>query len=336
MKRFAPFLLAALWSGTTQSAPQSADGPFAAKPLFRDPIYDGAADPIVIWNRAEKKWFMLYTNRRANVPNLRGVAWVHGTPIGIAESSDGGATWQYKGTAKIDLGGADDSYWAPDVVFHEGVYHMFLSFVPGMHEDWGGTRAIHHLTSTDLINWKNLSELKLASNRVIDASVMQMPNGIWHLWYNNEPDHKSIYLAESADLNSWTDKGKVIGNKAGEGPKIFRWRGYFWMIVDQWQGLGVYRSEDGDNWQEQEKNLLAEAGTGHDDQVKGGHADVVVSGDRAYLFYFTHPGRRGPDASKDSTEQRRSSIQVTELEYKEGWLETERNKPVPIRLLPVE
>jgi len=25
----------------------------AAKPLFRDPIYDGAADPTVIWNRTE-------------------------------------------------------------------------------------------------------------------------------------------------------------------------------------------------------------------------------------------------------------------------------------------
>ena len=37
---------------------------------------------------------MLYTNRRANVPGLRGVAWVHGTRIGIAESEDGGATWK--------------------------------------------------------------------------------------------------------------------------------------------------------------------------------------------------------------------------------------------------
>jgi hypothetical protein len=26
----------------------------AAKPLFRDPVCDGAADPTVIWNRKEK------------------------------------------------------------------------------------------------------------------------------------------------------------------------------------------------------------------------------------------------------------------------------------------
>lgn len=24
------------------------------KPLYRDPVYDGAADPVVIWNKAEK------------------------------------------------------------------------------------------------------------------------------------------------------------------------------------------------------------------------------------------------------------------------------------------
>src|SRR5512139_3120877 len=59
------------------------------KPLFRDPIYDGAADPVVIWNKQQKKWWMLYTNRRANIIDSTGVQWVHGTRIGIAESVDG-------------------------------------------------------------------------------------------------------------------------------------------------------------------------------------------------------------------------------------------------------
>ena len=38
----------------------------APAPLFRDPVTDGAADPVLIWNREEKKWWMLYTQRRAN------------------------------------------------------------------------------------------------------------------------------------------------------------------------------------------------------------------------------------------------------------------------------
>ena len=59
-----------------------------------------------------------------------------------------------------------------------------------------------------------------------------------------------------------------------------------------------------------------------------------MSGDRAFLFYFTHPGRTGADEKKDGPEQRRSSIQVTELELKDGWLSCDRDKPTRIRLLP--
>ena len=35
----------------------------APKPLYRDPVYDGAADPVVIWNPAVQRWWMFYTNR---------------------------------------------------------------------------------------------------------------------------------------------------------------------------------------------------------------------------------------------------------------------------------
>jgi len=41
---------------------------------------------------------------------------VHGTPIGIAESADAGATWTYRGTANIGYGQDQYSYWAPDVL----------------------------------------------------------------------------------------------------------------------------------------------------------------------------------------------------------------------------
>lgn len=329
------WMLAVLLAASiANGADEEPRGKAAPKPLYRDPVHDGAADPVVIWNRAEKKWSMLYTNRRANVPGLKGVSWVHGTKIGIAESANGGVTWEYRGTANIPLGGPDDSYWAPEVIWHQGMYHMFLTFVPGMHEDWGGQRFIHHLTSPDLLNWSDKGRLPFASDRVIDACVLQMPDGVWRLWYNNEPDHKAIYWAESFDLETWTDRGKVIGDRAGEGPKVVLWRGKYWMVVDQWQGLGVYRSDDGTTWQRQPQNILAAPGEGEDDQVKGGHPDLVVNADRAWLFYFTHPGRRGPDADKDTTEQRRSSIQVTEVELRDGRLTCDRDRPARIRLTP--
>ena len=68
----------------------------ADKALFKDPVRDGAPDPYVVWNSQENKWYMFYTNRRANTDSLDDVSWVHGTKIGIATSEDGGATWSYK------------------------------------------------------------------------------------------------------------------------------------------------------------------------------------------------------------------------------------------------
>jgi hypothetical protein len=306
----------------------------ADKPLFRDPILDGAADPVVIWNRQERKWFLFYTNRRANVPDLPGVSWVYGSPIGIAESSDGGATWSYRGTAEIRYGDHTSTYWAPDVIFHDGKYHMYLTFVPGIRTDWSGPRQIVHLTSDDLLSWEYESTLPLSSPKVIDAAVLRLPDGTWRLFYNDEEDNKSIYYADSPDLYSWQDGGKLIHDRAGEGPKVFFWQNRYWMIVDQWCGLGIYSSPDTLNWTPQNKNILAEPGQGADDQVMGNHADVVPSGDRAYLFYFTHPDRRGEDVHKDSYQQRRSSIQVVELKYEDGQIVAHRDEPTWIALVP--
>ncbi len=320
------------------SSPADARGKLAPKPLWRDNVYDGAADPVLCWNRAESKWFMFYTNRRANVANTTGVTWVHGTPIGIAESSDGGATWTYRGTADISYGGEGMTYWAPEVIEHDGTYHMYLTFVPGIFENWQHPRDIVHLTSKDLLKWDYRSTLKLSSDRVIDACAFRLPDDTWRLWYNNERDGKSIYYADSNDLYTWQDKGKVtgVGERPGEGPKVFRWQGFYWMVVDIWAGLGLYRSTDALHWERQPQDLVKEPGQGIDDGVKGGHPDVVVSGDRAFLFYFTHPGRAGAGAGRDGHEQRRSSIQVVELECKDGRISCDRDKPTYIRLLPVQ
>lgn len=308
-------------------------GKVAPKPLFRDPVYDGAADPVVVWNRRERRWFMLYTNRRAKATDAPGVEWVHGTRIGVAESVDGGATWKYRGTAEIDYGPGDYTHWAPDVVYHAGTYHMYLTIVPGIFKDWNATRDIVHLTSTDLLKWKYESTLKLASDKVIDAAVARLPDGSWRMWYNNERDKKSIYYADSPDLYRWQERGKALGER-GEGPKVFRWKNRYWMIIDIWRGLAVYGSDDLLKWTRQPKQILETPGRGADDAVKGGHADVVVSGERAFLFYFTHPGRRGASEKEDGYEQRRSSIQVVELELKGGEISCERDQPTRVLLRP--
>src|SRR5579875_2033688 len=94
------------------NAQTSSAGKLAPKPLYVDPIYNGAADPVVVWNNKEKKWFMFYTNRRATINDITGVKWVHGTRIGIAQSKDG-AIWKYRDTANINYRpDADYTHWA--------------------------------------------------------------------------------------------------------------------------------------------------------------------------------------------------------------------------------
>lgn len=336
--RLALLTLAGLLLASATFAAQ--DGIVAAKPLFRDPVHDGAADPTVVWNPHLQRWWMFYTNRRANVTNEPGVSWVHGTRIGIAESADGGAHWSYVGTADIpardEFGGTNATHWAVEVLTtDDGLHHMFVTIVPGIFSDWKHPRFIYHLTSRDLLHWENPQKLVCASEKVIDACALQLTNGGWRLWYNNEADKKSIYYMDSTDLKDWTPVGKAVGVERSEGPKVFRWKGNYWMITDAWRGLAVYQSDDAVHWRRQSgDHLLQESGSGEDDGVIGGHPDVVVSGDRAYLFYFTHPGRRGQDAKANGYEQNRSSIQVTELFFKDGKLVCDRDQPAFINLKP--
>ena len=304
----------------------------APKPLFIDPLFDGAADPVVIYDRKGQRWLMFYTNRRANLPDTAGVEWVHGTHIGMAESRDGGTTWTYAGVAKIDVGGPDQTHWAPAVLEHAGLYHMYLSYVPGIFGDWNHARHIVHLTSDDLVNWKKESALDLGSDRVIDAGVIRLPEGTWRMWYKDERAGSGIFYADSADLYSWKVVGRAFEGKASEGPVVFEWKGRYWMITDEWAGLAVHYSNDATHWTRQEgENLLSKPGAGEQDGVMGNHADVVLAGEKAYLFYFTHPGRL-PGVKDDGPAQRRTVIQVAELELLDGRLRCNRDKPVSVNL----
>lgn len=310
-----------------------AAGKIAPKPLYRDPVHDGAADPTLIWNRAKHDWWMFYTNRRADLdtPNSKDVTWVHQTRIGIAISQDQGATWKYHGIVKVPYGQPDYTHWAPDVVYQGGLYHMFLVIVPGTFTNWDAPRYIIHLTSSDLETWKFQSKLDLATDRAIDPSLFHLPDGTWRLWYKDERDHSHIHYADSKNLNSWTPKGAAIIDRSSEGPKIFFWHGQYWMVVDAWNGLGVYHSDDALHWAPQKDLLLGTPGHIATDRSIGHHADVVVNGDRAFLFYFTH--QQGADLVQTlSHSARRSVIQVAELEFVDGELTVDRDKPTHVLL----
>jgi len=176
----------------------------APAPLFVDPVYDGAADPTLVWNRDEKTWWLFYTSRRANQRDEPGVRWCHRTDIGIAVSSDGGHTWTYKGTARgLVFESGQNAWWAPEIIWWADRYHMFVSYVPGMHDDWTGDRYILHYTSSNLLDWEFEAKIPLSSDHVIDPCVYRFPDGTWRMWYKDEAADCHIYLAESKDLYTW-------------------------------------------------------------------------------------------------------------------------------------
>ena len=301
----------------------------APKPLYSDPKNDAPTDPIIVQNRENGLWYMYYTSRRGNLKDGKGVEWVHGSPIGIAVSKDL-AHWEYLQDAEIDYApDGDPTYWAPGIVDDGKEYHMYLTYVPGVFSDWSHPRHIVHLTSKDMIKWEFQSKLKLISEKVIDADVMQMPDGSWRMWYNQEPGGKLIAWAESKDLYNWTDHGLVKGIGNCEGPAAFRWKGSYWLICDEWKGFAVYRSDDGTNWERQPGNIVQTPGKFATDRTIGNHGDVVVLGDKAYLYYFSHASR---EEIQRGTNPRRTTIQVVELFCEDGKTITcDRDKLVVIR-----
>ncbi len=304
----------------------------APKPLYRDPVYDGAADPSIVHDPKSGEWVMVYTNRRAAMApaaDPKDVTWFHATHIGMARSKDG-AHWRYAGVAAIPKSCTGETLWAPDVERFGDTWHMWVTVVPGVFKDWNAPRFLVHLTSRDLTRWRCGEKVALDSDRVIDASVVALPAGGYRLFFNDERMNKAIRTADSRDLVHWSI-GQRLTDTPGEGPKAFRWKGKWWLISDAWKGLLVMRSDDGEHWTQQADYLVADAGTAETDRAKGQHPDVIVAGDRAYLIYFVHQSGE-PQAATDKAWGRRTAIQMTELHERGGMLTVDRNAPTEVDL----
>ena len=309
-------------------------------PIYRDPVEDGAADPVVVRREGTDEWWMFYTNRRASADES-GFGWIHGSPIGIAVSNDGGGSWHYRGTVKgLDAPGDTglNTHWAPEVVFAEGQYHMFLSYITGVPTHWKVPRTIVHFTSPDLETWTRVGPLTLSSSNVIDACVFRSPGGLWRLWYKDEGQGSSTWSATSTDMFNWTLEGRVLPGSPDapphEGPNVFALGGFYWLIGDEWRGQAVYRSDDTLNWTRQ-GIVAGEPGADPMDRRYARHADVVVHGDHAAMYYFTHPEweERVQKGGPPDVTARRTAIHQARLRVEDGVLVCERDVPARLALL---
>ncbi|MFB7894613.1 hypothetical protein ACFC1I_20590 [Microbacterium sp. NPDC056044] len=314
--------------------------PDAAAPreIYRDPVYDGATDPTVVRNA--DGWWLFYTQRRATHEHPGdGVAWVHGTRVGVARSDDG-LRWTYTGTLEPDAAGLSlaggpppaavgGTHWAPEVI-HDGTrWRMYLTEIDGVPTRWEGhERRIVEYLSDDLRTWARRGVVPLASDRVIDAAVARCPDGLWRLWYKDEAADSTTAVAVSDDLESWRLDGTAVGGRPHEGPFVFELEGTWFLLTDEWRGMAVYRSTDAVTWERQggrDAVILGESGAPRDGIQIGRHGSVVVIGDEARLYFFTHPWWDGSElADADERSHRRSAVHVARLRMVDGELVAER------------
>lgn len=256
---------------------------------YVDSLWHGGADPTVLWNSVKKKFYMYYTQRRAD---LKGEGWAEGSKIGIAVSTDW-HNWRYFGTCKgerlEDPVEKDYSLWAPSVLYHGRKFHMYVTYVPGITGRFGrGVSYIKHYTSKDGENWTFESFIPLSSDDCIDPCVYR----VGKLWLMAYKDKAHTWLAESRDLYHWKVRGPIIEDIRHEAPFYWKQKGRHFMIVDAWKnGARVYESPDGMiNWK-------------YITRFYAGHPAVYKIKDKTYLIYHLH----------DTEYPRRTAIYIKEV-----------------------
>ena len=303
----------------------------APAPLYRDPILDGVADPSVVYHEPDGSWLIYYTQRRANIP-VPGVAWAFGGKIGIARSTDKGRSWLYAGTAKgIACGSELDTFWAPHVFKDGELFHMFVTYIETIPDRFGGGNpTIRHYTSVDGLDWKFSDVVDTGSDDIIDAAVVKLPDQRWLLVFRDCNAGSRTAMCVSTDLKKWERLPQAVGEHRHEAPVIFSWKDRYWMLIDEWEGLGAYVSKDGLSY-ERNGRILKEPGRRPDDGVRASHPGVAVVGDRAFVFYHTHPDQRPGVEQWETTnthtyQYKRSSLQIAELKVSDGKLVCDRNE----------
>ena len=317
-------------AGFAQAPEGALDVANAPAPLFRDPVFDGAADPSVVWHAGEKAWYVFYTQRRAKFEEKVAGSWFMDTKIGIAKSTDHGRTWTYAGTAQgLSRGLKEETFWAPHVFEDKGTYHMFVTFIPKVIKSAKGQPVISHYTSKDLLTWKYSDTVDVKSDDVIDPAVVKLRDGRWLMVFRDCRRQNRTAMVVSKDLKNWERLEELTGDCHHEAPVAFFWKNKFWLLTDDWKGLGVYESDDGIHYT-RNNLILDQAGHRLDDGYWGSHPGISLVGDRAFIFYHVHAGRKigvdTPALDQKGIEFKRTSLQVAELELRDGKITCNRDK----------
>jgi hypothetical protein len=241
----------------------------AGRPFYRDPLWDGAHDPELVFHRTEGCYWLLYLQNRYNSPlanQARDGSTSTLTDFGLASTPDRGKSWIYRGVATgLDVpasvrserlppsgtqqyGGA--TWWRPAVTFANGTYHgFFVYWEAGHDESWD----IIQYTSADLKHW-NFSQVLRRRSFFYDSDVLKLGDGRFILlstwWYaaKNHVNYSRPLPLQSRDLKRWEECTSPDFSAIDEGPHTswndasIRWRGYAWI---NWDGANGVHSSTG-------------------------------------------------------------------------------------------
>lgn len=269
-------------------------------PLYRDPLFDGAHDPELVWNHAEQCYWLLYLQNRYNIPlsDPAPLGRTSLTDIGLASTPDGGRSWVYRGVAEgLDVpasaradglppsgtqqyGGA--TWWRPAVTSVGGVYHAFWVMWeasrgmkgpdgPGAYANWN----LVHYTSNNLKSW-SYNQTVRTNSFAYDSDVFRLADGRYILFSTGQTRavRGNPKVLQSRDLYEWTectDAGLQVN--IDEGPHAtwndmsIKWRGFGFINWDGSAHFGTNRpnmmrtSDGGMTWEMSNTTLYPGPGT---------------------------------------------------------------------------
>lgn len=332
--------------------PEGSDKSFSKvlAPIFIDPNYHGSCDPEIIWNESANRYFIYYTARKGNQENT-----FLGTPIGVISSTDF-VEWNFEGYCKFDgIGGekdADETFWAPAIISSNGFLHLFVTYKPDTVPTkgaWGGPgKIVHYKTPLDnpVDGWLKVGDMHDSTINALDATVYRKEE-LFHVWFKGKKTgaaKNELYHMVSSDMKNWENAGfsksdvfnaEVTGSDFEEAPYIFQWKNNYWLLTDPHNGFFVYKSTDGEDWKFQ-GTILKEGGDRKLDGSMARHCSVAVKDERAFIVYHVEPWRRYDLEKKKGNDRipiykqpvlnRRSVLQMAELEFLNGQLVCNRNK----------
>ncbi len=142
--------------------------------------------------------------------------------------------------------------WAPHVIVHRGVYHMYVCAGSPYHVAY----QIHHLTSKDLRSWERDPRGPMVADGFDARDPMVLRDGKrWIMYYTAtsrpEKGNHVVKAMTSTDLKAWTPPEIVftherVGDFAGptESPFVVRRGKTYYLFACDNDHINVWRSKD--------------------------------------------------------------------------------------------